>query len=445
MNRRIKYILLLLLFIVLVSMFVFFYPRSFLYKLGEEKPLKIGVVDYKSLLELHPSYEELNKLNIQISLLESENDKLGMSFGQLTEEQYKVMVDAQKKAEKELIKEMEIIQKELLSRKKELESQLEQDIYATQQKIKDLQSNNSGNNVKGEMEKFAKDMIALRDRQIAAKELELSTLAKDEIEKQRDTVEDELNQYILEISKQNQDKKLQLQLALMSSNDEEERKKAEEALTELEQIATNLKEQKRIELNVKVENFKKEKEKEIQQKLKKYQVTLDRDLKNQLGLGTNEGSSRIMALQDELDYKRRLMEEELKALSLKAQERFEKKKKDLEKKIKDKEKQMMSEALKQQEELSKFKDENKQKTVSQIEMLKEQRDRLMEKIRSDLEKGVKQVADEYNIPYVIGSYVVNINCKDLTDLSILRIKNMKFEIDNNINETKDNKKENNKE
>ena len=64
-------------------------------------------------------------------------------------------------------------------------------------------------------------------------------------------------------------------------------------------------------------------------------------------------------------------------------------------------------------------------TEAKIKELKAQRKELYDAMLDELKGIVGGVAEKQNVPSVVGAYIVNVNCTDLTDLSMVAVKQMR--------------------
>ncbi|MCA9797338.1 MAG: hypothetical protein KC910_36255, partial [Candidatus Eremiobacteraeota bacterium] len=191
-------------------------------------------------------------------------------------------------------------------------------------------------------------------------------------------------------------------------------------------------------------SFRAEKQQAVQSDLATYQRKLDTEVHQKVAAhggrspapespppsANAEGEIKIKiaqvqaSLKAELENKKAALRSRMEAESATARARLEAKQKEVEEQIRATEKRITEEMEKRMSELP---DELKKKLEGVNKQIKEvtaQRDSLYEQMRGDLDKKVGDVAQQQKVPMVIGDFIVNRTCEDLTDRAMVAVKQM---------------------
>ena len=392
-----------------------------------QKPLKIAVVDVEKVIKNHSEWNNLDKIDKKLTDISDEMRKgSGQSLHQLGASQAKKMEEAQKKARAELEAELKAVQASLDAQKRQMEAQFENDLAAAKDAAKNMTRNapmpsNTAAALTG-------DMLVLRDRQVSAKRLALQKQAKENIDREKTRLDNELLAYEQQISKENQSQRLNIQLKLQLDLSDEEKKALQEELVAINEEETKLKNAKKSEIASQLEALSSREFKSVEDGVAEYKKQLDSDIRKQVGYGSpsKEEASQLQAkaneIQRNLAQKQKDMEAKMMSASAEATRRLNEKKAQIEKRLENLGVSLNKEMEKSREALIKADMEKIERLKSDYASLMSERKNLYDAMLEDVKIAVKKITEEEKIDVVFLSYISNISAEDVTDKTISALK-----------------------
>ncbi len=418
----------------------------------------LGVVDYSNLLKAHPDYERLTQLDQQLAELKQEIEFAPM------QDRDDVLRAAQEKYKKELLRaqsEMEAEQAAIAAEMAGLSDQMKGRLDAEAAKgsaemQKELEAYIKKNapeavaptepvNMPAPLSEQRKNLLLLRERKVQAIKLEVEKVHREQREAERARIDSEIAAYEDEIMRTHQQEKLNLQLKVQVAKDEAEQADLQAQLEAISDEEERLKDAKRAELEGRFKSFRSDSEARQAAETKAAIDKVNREVEGQIGAlpasagapppaprpkqptMTPEIKAMIAKKQDELRAK---MEAEAAA----ARQKMEAEQGAAVARLKAKSEELKARIEKQQEELKKAVQANAREGLSaatkeKIKVLEEQRDKLQtqrtelfDKMVADLKGDIGEVAKKQKIDIVIGTYIENRGCVDLTDYAMVAIK-----------------------
>lgn len=434
----------------------------------------IAVVDYSSLLKNHPEFENLKQLDEQLASLKEDKD-LAPYLAQKNArgEMIEKMEKAVEKAKAEMEAEKSRLEGELAGLSASLQGAMEAELNRVKggydREIEELvekykkqhaptapapgpasRPDAPTDSAPASVNEYREGLLLVRQRNLTARKLELEKSIRGEIEAERARFDQQMAATEDQIAGQYQEEKLNLQLKLQVTQDEAEQQKLQDRLSVISEEISSKKSAKRAELEAGFSEFRAKKNAEFESLMSSYQSKLDAEVAQKVGgwrapeqprrqpeaprpnqapppvpkeieakvaearAGINsrmaakkaelEGAmqakaaqarAQIMAKQEEIQKRLKETEEELKGL-------FEEKKKNLDSKT-----QQKIAALEKQ-----------------IEKVQKERDVLYDRMIADINGVVGEVAKKKDIPMVLGQVVFNRTCQDLTDFSMVGVKQL---------------------
>ncbi|MDQ7824795.1 MAG: hypothetical protein RDV48_18500 [Candidatus Eremiobacteraeota bacterium] len=410
---------------------------------------KVGVVDFGKLLKAHQDWKKLDGIDKQIADIEQKMNNAPSGMQKLGLEQAERLKKAQIQAEAELKQEISGITSSLEKQKAAFEAQMAGEVKKIQEEMSKLKA--QAKNAQGQtppeqikpyseqMKDFSRDLIILRDRQVAAKRLELQKKAKEKIDADKGRLESELSSYEQQLARENQQEKLNIQLKLQVNQNDEEHQHLKEELAKISDEESRLKEKKKNEIAAEMDKLGNVEMDKIDKEVLAYKAKIDQDISAQLSrkqVQLGGGKEPIVASNPALsEYQRKGMEltkafqakqKEMEAKLLSANEdsrrKLEEKKRTLESQLKTLEKSVMKEVLQNRDKLAKTEMERMERSRLQIEKLQRERGKLYSAMESDIKDEVALLARKERVPFVVGMYIVNVEGTDLTDKALEMMK-----------------------
>lgn len=393
----------------------------------EQKPLKIAVVDVEKVIKKHSDWDKLDRIEKKISEISDEMRKgSGDSLNKLGASQAKKMEEAQKKARAELEAELKQVQASLDAQKRKMEAQFESDLAAAKNAAKNMSRNaptpsTTAVNLTG-------DMLVLRDRQISAKRLALQKQAKENIDREKTRLDNELLAYEQQISKENQSQRLNIQLKLQLDVAEEEKKALQDELMAINEEEFKLKEVKKQEIASQLEAISSREFKAVDDGVAAYKKQLDSDIRKQVGYGSpsKEEASQLQAkaneIQRNLAQKQKDMEAKMASAGAEANRRLNQKKAQIEKRLENLGASLNKEMKESRDAIIKSDMEKLERLRSDYASLMSEKNNLRDVMLEDIKVAVKKVLEEEKIDVVFLSYIANISAEDITDKTISELK-----------------------
>jgi len=285
----------------------------------------------------------------------------------------------------------------------------------------------------------------LRERKVQAIKLEVEKVHREQREAERARIDSEIAAYEDQIMKTHQQEKLNLQLKVQVAKDEAEQADLQAQLEAISDEEERLKDAKRAELEGSFKTFRSDSEARQAAETKAAIDKVNREVEGQIGALpasagappppprpkqptlTPEIKAMIAKKQDELRAK---MEAEAAA----ARQKMEAEQGVAVARLKRKSEELKARIEKQQADLQRVVQANAREGLSaatkeKIKVLEEQRDKLQaqrtelfDKMVADLKGDIGEVARKQKVDIVIGTYVENRNCVDLTDYAMVAIK-----------------------
>jgi len=424
--------------------------------LAAGETVKMGVVDYTKLIKEHRDWKKLESLDEKLALGEQKLYNAPSAMEKIGTEHMSRMRDAQQQAESELKAEIDKLQAGLQRERDAVEAQFAEETKKLQAQLKALQEEAKKKGGQGssptqeevrpygeQLKAFYRDLVTLRDRQVAAKRLELQKRAKEKMDAEKSRIDAELAAYETQISKENQQEKLNIQLKMQVCKDDQEMLTLKQDLSRLTEEESRLKDKKKAEVAAEVEKLGTTYLSGIDKEVDAYRAKIDADIKAQLtarqgqlggqiartGGGppgnpavAKEYEAKARALAQVFDSKRREMEGKLSGAQAESRRRLEQKKAELEQHLKAQEKSLINEIMKNRHKMEKAEQARIEKQKKDLENLQAERDKLYDTMLEDVRQEVQVVAKKERIPVVVGMYVVNVDSTDLTDKAVSRMK-----------------------
>lgn len=415
----------------------------------------LGVVDIGRLVAAHPQSEKLVRVDEEIGYVEQEIQSSGPSQEEITRDIRRQLEAVKTKLVASFEADMGRVKADLDARKASVEGALKAEadsISAQLRSYQDELTRKAGGGpisvgpdaatrrqLQREMDANVSSLNLAAQHKIAARQLEIQQQVDAEMVGAKRKMEQRLADQMDAILRADQSKKLQLQLDVQTATDEEERKKLQEQLQQLNEKEDAQRDALRKELAAESEAQRKAAFDKYRGKLDAYiaRVKAERDeqirsrsaaVLSKYGV-SGSGQTTVKSLQAAMAMKQRELKArfearknalvaDLKHASDVAQERLRTRQRSLEKKLEEEKQRIISEAVKAHGKISKHEQVRRDRLKAQLEELKAQRERIYDGIVAQISDNVRKLADEQQVPLVVGDYRVNIKCKDLTDLAL---------------------------
>ena len=425
----------------------------------------IATVDYGDIIVLHPSYERLKQIDEELALLERKKQQLKVgAFEELKKEGAETMNKAVADAKQKLENEKAIVEREMDALSASLSGQIEGEMRGLQAqyqaelqaKVKSLQPEapkpveapKLSSGTEGQIKDYMQNLGMVRERNLAARRLELERRIGDEVSSKKAEVDGQISAYESQLSGQYQNERVNLQLTAQNSTDEEAKDAAQKRLDEITQEIDSKKNAKRAELEGGYNAIRAEKTQQLQSELQAYQVELDREVAQKVdakrreigGLpaaaprqpqASAEASAEVKAkireiegrMAAELEAKKAALSGQMKAKADQARARLEAKQQQVEGELKSVQAQIEKEIAQSLDKLSPETKSKIEKNDAKAKELQEQRKVLFEKMTADLNREIGEVAQKKDIDMVLGGFDYSAY-PDLTDQAVVAVKQM---------------------
>lgn len=428
MKKIFKYILGIILAAAVIGAIVFAF-NAMSKKASLTSSGKLAVVDLQKLVSAHRDYGKLMQLNEKIVILqekinEAPDELKNINIAMRKEQELAAagLGDELVKIKKKLSTEQEQLKNEF---KKEQEDMMRQ-MKSVQNEEEDVHAPRmvTSKTLKQNLDQFAKDLMILKEKQVAAKRLELQKKLSESLRNLEESNEKELAAFEQQIWKKNQNEKINLKLKYENAATSEEREQVKQKMMQLEEEESKARDAKKAVLSARYDDVKRRGVQEIEKEITAYDAKLQKDVMAQIqGKNAYEKtkpqdvltSPQYAAMKKKANDMQARYEQKTKELSKKYEKEFEAKKKELEEKLKSHEKQLLAKALKNEDEIVKLSEDKRKEIEKQIETLTEQRNRLYEQIMNDIRERAGEIVKDENVQYVFGSYIYNVDCEDLTE------------------------------
>ncbi len=426
----------------------------------------IAVVDYEKLLREHPDYSKLEKLNQEIYMIappDLDPERIKKIHSGLSDrlEKYKEQVEKTLEAERDRIqadsnarvkKLHDQVEAQFKEKQKDFEKyrdQLEKD-YQTSSEDPDRPLTPYEKEFHQRLAKYSGDLIALKDRQVMAKDLELRKKSQAKLQAEENRLSKVLSDYEDELRKEHQNDKLNLQLKMQVAKDDQEREELQKQLSAIFEEEQKLVTAKRKEL---ADEFAKLEDAETasnKKALDEYRKTLEKDVNSQLsdvqkkvaqelqqeGLSRGDDAPHVpRELRDKLEARHKQLTREMEQLEDKIKPQIRQIEKEAEEQFNRRKDQLIKQLQEYQKALDTEFQEKSKVIVGELETatleaqktrdkLIAQRKNLIERMSEEINQEVAKVAREENLGLVLGEYEVNLNARDISDLAQPAVRNI---------------------
>lgn len=453
-----------------------------------EDPLagyRVAIVDLPTLMELDKDYPKLQQLSKEIDDLQAEKVKMqNEARDEIVKKGGDVMQEAVAKARAKLQAEQAQVEGELHALSSSLNAQVAAEMKGVQARLEDElkrtidglmpkkpQNSNASQapattqappidpRNEGQVQDFIQNLGLVRQRNLAARRLELEKNVGDEIQKEKAKVDGQIADYEAQLSNKYQSERLNLQLTAQNSTDEAAKTAAENRLSEIANEIDTARTAKRQELESGFAKVRSEKMGAMQAELEAYQRKLDAEVaqkvaqkRAELGGGIpkipqepvpdkkptgpppeveQEVKAKIAELQARMKAqvasKQAEVEARMKAKIADSRARLEKKQEEIQKQLKAINEKVTADVEKSLASLPKEMKAKFDEIDGKITKLEDERDKLVESIRKDVSDQVAGVAEKKNQKMVLGLtfernyWYKDPSFEDLTDLASVRM------------------------
>jgi hypothetical protein len=421
---------------------------------GEELRKQIAVVEAERLLQQHPEYENLRKLEEQIRTLEAEVESIPMKSIQGQQKiQQNRFAKALQEAKAEMEAEKNAVTAELDGLARAMQTQMSSEMLALKVKLDgDLQRKMEEVRKKhgvaapadqgmDNLKEYGENLRLVASRNVTARRLELEKASQAELAAERSRLDQQLAAYEDEVTMKYQEEKLNLQLKMQNSPSEEVEKTTRERLNQIDDEIAAVKAEKHKEHDAAMESFRQKKQAEFDGAFSKYEAQVraevaDKVRAKQAEMGHHappplpaqaevrkeiEAAQRTM--EGEMAAKRAQLEGAMKSKQAEAQARLQAKSRQIEESLKRLEADIKQELGKRRDFLDKATQAKLAQAEKNLEKARADRKQVYDKMLSDVGQVVGKVAEKQQVPYVIGRFLyADKELADLTDLSMVEVK-----------------------
>jgi hypothetical protein len=288
----------------------------------------------------------------------------------------------------------------------------------------------------GEWEQNLKIMAS---RNVTARRLELEKASSNELAAERNRLDQQLAAYEDEVSLKYQDEKLNLQMRMQNGPTEEVEKATRERLNQIDDEIAAAKASKRQEVEASMEAFRNQKQASFEKELASYEANLMAELRSKAPNLADRPKRPTAAPQISAEAKAKVeqaqremasamaarkaeIEGQMSARGNEARARLEAKAKEVEGRLKELERQLQEDMERRSKNLSQKAKQQLEKAKAELKKAEADYKVVYDKVQADLAAAVGKIASKQNIPCVLGTYVVNVELEDLTDLSVVSVK-----------------------
>lgn len=416
---------------------------------GTVRPLseELAVVDFDKLLHDRPGYERITQLDEQLALLQRELEILPLADRKRKVDSGRKRMEKEiEKAKKELQTEYARVTGELDHFQENMRTQLESEGRALtehyqgvlREKIAALQPKapKIPQDVHQKMEQYLSDLAVVREQRVAAKRLELERNMQSTLEAEKARIDDELAKFDSALMVENQDRRVNLQLELQTAGSPEEESAIQDKLSAINDEETEKKSAKRQEFSAAYDSLVASEKAKVDSEVKSFENALNAETRQKAEAERQRLLSKIdipspetnkaeveaqiakvrATVEAEMEAKKAEMTRTMQAKADEAHKHMMAKQADIEKRLKAVQKQLEDMVNKSNEDVSEGTRQKMDEVKKKIEDLSKQRQELYDTMVADLKRVVEQVTSKMeDPPSVIGAYVVNLDCPDLTD------------------------------
>lgn len=417
---------------------------------------ELAVVDGAKLLELHPDYSKLRDLEQQMQKLESEKKDVSekgqrdafkntrSTFLRALEQAKAEMQREQASVAGEMDGLARALQGQMSAEMNEIKAKLDSELKGTIEKYRPsdtVKLNDRGVQAVGE---YGENLKLMAARNLTAHRLEKEKSTRAEIDAERNRLDQQIAAYEDEVSMKYQEEKLNLQLKMQNSPNEDTEKTTRERLNVIDDEVSAAKAEKRKEIDGQMVAFHDKKQAEFESEMKSYEARLRDEISVKVGGRRSElmnQSSTSVApppeirakieaaqatMQSAMESRKAELMSAMKAKESEARGRLEAKQAQIKERLSQLEKELQQQLAKRTDFLDKKSKARLAEIDKSLEKCKADYKIVYDKMREDLDKMVGKVAQQKNVGAVISISKDNVNLElqDLTDLSMVEIKQM---------------------
>ncbi len=421
---------------------------------------EVAVVEESKLLEQHPDYPKLRDLETQMQKLDAEKKEVSTkgraaalkstqsTFLRALEQAKAEMQQEQAAISGEMDGLARALQGQMSAEMTEIKAKLDSELKGTIDKYRPADTvklNDRGVQAVGE---YGENLKLMAARNLTAHRLEKEKSTRAEIDAERNRLDQQIAAYEDEVSMKYQEEKLNLQLKMQNNPNEETEKTTRERLNVIDDEVSAAKAEKRKEIDAQMVAFHDKKQAEFESEMKSYEARLRDEIavkvggrRSQLVNQPNtsvapppEIKAKIEAaqatMQSAMESRKAELMSKMKAKESEARARLEAKQSQIKERLQQLEKEL-------QQQLAKRTDFLDQKSKARLAEIDKSLDKckadykiIYDKMRADLNTMVGKVAQKKNAACVISIYKgrgmedVNLELQDLTDLSMVEVKQM---------------------
>lgn len=408
---------------------------------------QVAVVTATDLLKQHPDYPKLEELEKQLHTLEQERDSIPESERiKRGKGQRDTFQHAMEEARAQMEAEKAAIDREMSGLALSLQAKAQAEMTAMKA--------GWDAKIKAEIAKIAPapppqpvalqaqpgEVMLLASRNIAARKLELEKANRADLAAERSRLDNQMSAFEDQISARYQEEKLNLQLKLQNSPPEDVEKATRDRLNAIDDEAVAAKSEKRREIDSAMQSYTAKRQAEFDAAVEAYSNRVKSDIRQQVPQAapqqrpqpSAEQQARVKAyiaqaeaqMRSEMEHKKAEIEGAMKGKENEARARLVAKKEQVEARLRSLQEQMQSEMRNRGDFLSAEGKKKLAQVEKNLEKAQADRKQVYDKMLQDLRKAVGEAAESKGIPVVIGQYEVNNGLTDLTDLSMIRIKQL---------------------
>lgn len=417
---------------------------------GDLLKQEIAVVEAEKLLEMHPDFENLRRLEQEIRELEQRREEIPkeamLKFrdkGQSRMEKAFTQAKAEMEAEQATISgELEglsrALQLQMSSELNEIRTRLDGELRKAMEEVGAPPTSGPGDIGHKNLDEYGENLKLVAARTLAARRLEMEKASQAELTAERNRLDQELASYEDQIGSQYQEEKLNLQLKMQNNPGEEQEKVTRERLNQIDDEIASKKAAKRQEIETAMESFRQQKQASFDREIASLETKIRGEMMEKVGVQQRPtGDPNPVPVPEEVKEKVRQaqarMESEMAVRKNELQARMQQKEQEARARLEAKASEIQDRLAKLDQQLRKqfegrtdFLDKATKEKLEQVkqDLEKAQADRkqVYEKMLADIGMAVGKVAGKKEIPCVIGQFVVNTHLEDLTDLSMVEVK-----------------------
>lgn len=424
-----------------------------------------ATVNYPELASLHPSFGELKQLDEQIALVEQKKQAVrAAAFQELQKKGQGRMKSAVDEAKAKLEAERAAIEGEMAGLMASLQGQMESELRGIQQRLQNelegeikkvkgdekpasVEPPKMEPRIEGQLEDFRNNLALVRERNLAARRLELEKRIGDEVNARKAEVDGQLASYEADLAAQYQGERLNLQLTAQNSSDEAAKAAAQTRLEGIKDEVDQKLNARRSELEAGYLLLRAEKTAQLQGELESYTVKLNQEVaqkveqkRRELGQvvasaprpsQSSEAAAQVQAkvaemqarMAAELEARKAELSAQMSGKADQARARLKAKQEQVEAELNRLQEMIAEDLKKQMDELAPETQKKVEAVEQEVRALQDQRKQLAEKIAADISREVGEVAQKKGVEMVVGGFEFS-SYDDITDQAMVAIKTM---------------------